>query len=372
MNDLNFNIYNILIFAGIFQGIIFSLITLSHKKFKSKTNNYIAFTVLALSLSNLQYWFMDVGFKGAFSIFKRFHLPFDVLIVPMFFLFVNNYIQNKINKKLVFLLSIPFVISLAFNLVYFRDLFFSKYTFRIINAILEISSLLFNLILIILIIYKIKLYDKLNINYDKKKIKVNTKWLKQLLYIGGVMCVFWLVEIMYVQSKNNIGLSKYYPLWITISILIYWISYLGIFQTRIYSEREFIRGSFFSEPISMNIPPKKTNKKLFNKISSWLLDSKIYLNPDLNLSMVATEFNISSGYLSQLFNSNGEVNFNEYINSLRVEEAKILLHKKEYNNYTILAIGLESGFNSKSSFYTAFNKFTEKTPNEYKKLVRNN
>nr|WP_298556261.1 helix-turn-helix domain-containing protein [uncultured Algibacter sp.] len=87
--------------------------------------------------------------------------------------------------------------------------------------------------------------------------------------------------------------------------------------------------------------------------------------------MLSKELNLSEGYISQLINKNSNLNFNDYINSLRITDAKNMLVDSEYNNYTILAIGLESGFNSKSSFYTAFKKFTGKTPVEYKKSVRN-
>lgn len=59
--------------------------------------------------------------------------------------------------------------------------------------------------------------------------------------------------------------------------------------------------------------------------------------------------------------------FLDYINQLRVEEAKQYLQNPEFENYTLVAIGLEASFNSKTTFNNCFKKFTGKTPSEYKK-----
>ena len=60
-------------------------------------------------------------------------------------------------------------------------------------------------------------------------------------------------------------------------------------------------------------------------------------------------------------------NFFDFINSYRVESVKEMLLNKEFEHYTVLAIGLESGFNSKTSFNTVFKKMTGVTPSEYRK-----
>ncbi len=115
----------------------------------------------------------------------------------------------------------------------------------------------------------------------------------------------------------------------------------------------------------------KEKAKGFYKIEDYVKFNKSYLNPNLSLETLSKELNLSEGYISQLVNKNSNVNFNDYINTLRINEAKNMLTNEDYNNYTIVAIGLEAGFNSKSSFYTAFKKFTGKTPVEFKKGVRN-
>lgn len=70
--------------------------------------------------------------------------------------------------------------------------------------------------------------------------------------------------------------------------------------------------------------------------------------------------------MSQILQKNTNYNFTDYINGLHVEKAKKYLTDIKYSDYTIVSICLECGFYSKSTFYKAFSKFTNTTPNAYK------
>lgn len=117
---------------------------------------------------------------------------------------------------------------------------------------------------------------------------------------------------------------------------------------------------------------KKTTLSLTNdnayyrKLCHLLDQEKIYLDPELSLSLVAKRLNISSTYLSQLINTLSNHNFSDFVNLYRVRDAKIKLLDPEFSCYTILSIGLEAGFNSKSAFYTAFKKHTGSTPTQFR------
>jgi AraC-like DNA-binding protein len=75
---------------------------------------------------------------------------------------------------------------------------------------------------------------------------------------------------------------------------------------------------------------------------------------------------MSESSISHSIKKGSNYNFPDYINSLRVEKAKILLTDTDFKSYTILSIGLECGFNSKSTFYLAFKKFTNTTPSLFR------
>ncbi|RKE91001.1 AraC family transcriptional regulator [Ichthyenterobacterium magnum] len=367
MDELNFNIYNVLILVGIIHGVIFSFIIFFNRKLNSKTNLFLAFTVLTLVFSNLQYWLKDVGLSLNFGL--NLFIPFEFLMLPFFYFFVRSYLNKKIIIYKSIILFTPFVLVIIYQII-INSYFVYPKIIDIINLIIEYVSMTFSIVIIVLVFRCIIVYEKENIKYHSSKIKMNTKWLKKVLLIGLILCVLWFLSVSFFESFSKEGYYQYYPLWIGISILIYWIAYGSIFQTYVFNQRIHIRNSILPKNIQQIGGDKKikySNVNLFNEIFSYIEKNKLYLNPDLNVSIIANTFNISKGYLSRLISFNSELNFNDYINTLRVEEAKTMLNDKVYNDYTILAIGLESGFNSKTSFYSAFKKFTNKTPNQYKK-----
>ena len=92
---------------------------------------------------------------------------------------------------------------------------------------------------------------------------------------------------------------------------------------------------------------------------------KPYLNPKISLQEVSTVLDINPNHLSQAINEKTGLNFKDYINSFRVEEAKLLLSSPEFQKLTIEAIAEKAGFYSKSPFYSAFKKHAGMTPKEF-------
>ncbi len=111
--------------------------------------------------------------------------------------------------------------------------------------------------------------------------------------------------------------------------------------------------------------PLTTANKYFKKLELLMRANKIYRNPNLSLASTAELLGISGCYLSSMINSINQISFIDYINQYRISDVKKNLHSHQYAHYTIVSVGLEAGFNSKSAFYTAFKKWTGITPSQY-------
>lgn len=105
--------------------------------------------------------------------------------------------------------------------------------------------------------------------------------------------------------------------------------------------------------------------RLMLKLEKLMTEKNIYRDDEINLADTAISLGVTHHQLSQLLNERLSMNFNTYINSYRIEDAKKLLI--EYPDRTVLTIAYEVGFNSKSSFYESFTKITGITPVEYRK-----
>ena len=93
---------------------------------------------------------------------------------------------------------------------------------------------------------------------------------------------------------------------------------------------------------------------------------KVYRQPSLTLDALAQQLSTKQKYLSQIINEYYGKSFTDLINQYRIQEAKQMLRDQDTSQKTILEILYEVGFNSKTSFNTAFKNSTNMTPTEYR------
>lgn len=111
---------------------------------------------------------------------------------------------------------------------------------------------------------------------------------------------------------------------------------------------------------------------LLDKVRKCMETQKLYLNPDLRLSDLATATGASIYTLSYLFNQHLHSGYYDFINSYRIAEFKLLIKKGEHNKYTLNALIEMCGFSSRTSFFRYFKKVSGIYPSEYIKTFGKN
>jgi len=116
------------------------------------------------------------------------------------------------------------------------------------------------------------------------------------------------------------------------------------------------------------IPDIEANRLLV-QLKGLMSTKELYKNPNLKLADVANELQVLPHTISKLLNEYHGHNFSHFLNEYRIEQAKKLILSNQ--DYTFEGIGYDSGFNSKSTFFATFKKFTGTTPAKFRKSVAN-
>jgi AraC-like DNA-binding protein len=121
------------------------------------------------------------------------------------------------------------------------------------------------------------------------------------------------------------------------------------------------------------MPTGKTEQQMaedYASLKKFMEAKKPYLATDLTLPTLAKQFGLPQRYLSRLIKQCGGKNFNRFVNEYRVKAVIEMMEDPAFNNFSILGIAYEAGFNSKSSFYSTFNEIMGVPPIEHKALNR--
>ncbi|RMF00770.1 MAG: AraC family transcriptional regulator [Bacteroidetes bacterium] len=197
---------------------------------------------------------------------------------------------------------------------------------------------------------------------------VATSWFKRFWLLTTCATGCWMLSML-LELQWQIDLVKL--LWGIVGMVVIWTTYQGVLRFKLAEEGAAIRSLLAQrknavarqEAPSSTLPSKNYVALLKRKLE----DEHWYRDPSLSRDTVAARLGISSGYLSQQFSAHSpEQNFSDLINAYRVAEVQRLLCDPAFASYSILAIGYEAGFNSKSTFYTAFKRVTGLTPSAYR------
>ena len=113
----------------------------------------------------------------------------------------------------------------------------------------------------------------------------------------------------------------------------------------------------------------KSNEDLL-KLKKFMTKEKPFLDSSLIIQDIAKQIDVPVRNLSVLINHQLRQHFYDFVNNYRIEYAKDILKDATKSKVTILEILYEVGFNSKSSFNTAFKKHTGNTSTEYRKSLQ--
>lgn len=112
--------------------------------------------------------------------------------------------------------------------------------------------------------------------------------------------------------------------------------------------------------------PDETAEFYSRKLLDYMRERRAYTDENITLQKMASDLSIPPHHLSQVLNTTLKINFYNFINAYRVDEAKKLLSNPQYRGSKILEISQMAGFKSKSVFNSVFKEFTNQTPKEYR------
>jgi AraC-like DNA-binding protein len=212
--------------------------------------------------------------------------------------------------------------------------------------------------------------------------RISLGWVKWL--VNGYLFVVFTTIIMY---SLILKYPEQFNWWLLsngliVSAYIYMATVKGLTQPTIWQLRSDMPKekleSEMEEAENMErkkAGPEKRRKKVLQKdgkmedilakVHDAMLRDKLYQEPELTLQHLSDRLRVPSYQVSQAINETNQ-NFYDLVNGYRVEEAKRLLLAPGNRNYTILSVGFEAGFNSKTTFNTVFKKFTGLTPTAFR------
>lgn len=333
---------------GVFNGLVLSVYFLRFVKKKNLSSFFLGCLLAALSIrigkSVLVYFDPHLP-----RIYLQIGLSACLLIGPALYFFIRSAIEQPAalprswKRQIIALISVILIGGILWPDASYPKLW-DMYLIRLIYAVW----------LAYIIAAGIKLKDILyRLSNNPTAVKVSEKWLAAIFCINVIICICFIMPLLISKCFET-----YYAGSVIFSFVLYGMIFVHLYKAKTTDQFYLIQGK----------PVKKTNSAntelLLRSLEQAMMGEGMFKNPNLTLAELAKAVNLTGHQLSQVLNDDLGKNFTSYVNEYRINEACRMMANE--HPFSLEAIGYEVGFNSKSTFYSAFKKLKSTTPLFYK------
>ncbi len=329
----------------VFVGVTISLLLTFLPSGKRKQNRVLALFLFLVSWHMLAILAVDYNFLKGYQ-----YLPLALMFLYAPLLCLHIFLSlGKTIPRNWWLHTVPFITALVFYLfnpspqpLYFIVFGIQLYTYFIITFKLVINA------------------------QTERGIKPNTVvWSKFLLVSFGAIWFTVFID----QIGEGIGIGEITTFsgkasFIGLMVFFVGIIYFAMSQPDLFLNVKVLRSNQEQKGEVVLSSDEKLHLKQLKKLFE---EDKIYRQDDLDRTIIANKLKVTPQLLSELVNKTYKMGLPDLINSYRIGEAKQILQTDAKTS--IKEIYFDVGFNSRSAFNTAFKKFTDKTPSEFKNNI---
>ncbi|HPF51616.1 MAG TPA: helix-turn-helix transcriptional regulator [Draconibacterium sp.] len=370
-------------FAAALQGVFFTYLVV-HNQLKDMKSVVLGVLTLVLSISLLGGIYGMTGYYKVFPHLVNVMDPLFLLYGPLLYIYIFVLTQSRLPQN-YFLHILPFVVYIiSFIPLYIKSgeekIQFAEYIFLSESVpfeglLMQLGRVIYIAVYVIVSLVLIRTHQKkIKDNFSNIE-KISLSQAKYILYLFLVVLLVALISFFFGYrfsysfsvSNNIIGFF--------VGILIYALAY-STWKTKNIQSSEIL-DTIAGEDYDAKSEFKNKGRNVFvlseeqleefNSRLTQAMNKKVFTENELSLAELSKKIDIHAYQLSELISRIYGESFFDFINRYRIEEIKQRLQDPDSNSFSLLGIAMDCGFNSKSSFNTAFKKFTGQTPSEYRK-----
>lgn len=371
-------LFKTIFLLGAIHGLVLAVL-LAGKKVNKLSNRILGVLMLVFSLDLGMAAFLGFGQPVEYTFLLGLDFPITMLYGPLIYLYSKTLMYGQHHlKRSDWIHLIPFILLLIYTIPFY--MLSSTEKLDLLNEdgglnygpefIIHIK-VFFNIAYIPFISKEFLAYRrKLRANYSSIEER-NLSWLGGF-FIGFLILAGVSAGLHLLNSTTDLDIPYTNYTLLAVTIFVYSVGYMGLRQPEFfvdYPEDEEAEETEVQDKYSRSGLNEEEGRKLMDALTLLMAKEKPYQNNELSLRELAGMMEISTHNLTEIINRYADKNFYEFINAYRIEEVKEKIQDPAFEHYTLLSLGLDAGFNSKSSFNSVFKKMTGMTPSEYKRSL---